>query len=465
MDETKLIGDDKTRLSHPDEPENKKMNSSISDDLTISNQPTIESKHPGHSRTIELDSDSSREKTSTLFGKEDIRKKMQDELDDIPEIDDEDMEPAQLSHLISRPFSDRTNEERMKINRNFLRDAEPFSVERLVEDLKSAPDGLATGFNTLDQRLSIPQHKLTFIAGRPGHGKTLFMLNIFLNMCRIYPDKHFLYYTYGEPKNDIEIKLINISGEKPFNTTPSVENGTAVTANFNRWKQEFQSHEVSVLLEKAETNPEYSGLKQFLDISPRVHVIDSSYNISDLLDSIRAFNNTLPVGAVFIDHLQAIRPNTSQRTLTRAQLVQEISDQLVLMANHTTFPIICSTQFAMAEKKIPEYDELSLENLKECGDPQQAADLIIGLQNYLKSEYIGSNSDANFKSRFYEQPLNKAEPMPNTFKGNRPYTVLLVKVLSNRNGAEAEWEMLYNKWLMKIGDSKEQKEHPPVNKK
>jgi len=444
MDETKMIDEDQTRLSE-------------SAEKTFSNQTTIRSSEPGQVILPEQEQNPLNERTALLFGKTDIEKKLLAELEDIPEIEQEDLEPENFSKLISRPFSTRTEEERTKINRHFLRDAEPFSLERLIEDIRTIPDGLLTGFPSLDEYIKIPLRKMTFIASRPKHGKTAFMLNLLLNLSSRFPDMHYLYYSYGEARPNIELKLINISGDTPFSQSPGLP-----ISNFSRWKYELQKHDIHTLQTKAEQVPEFIGLKKFLAIAPCVHVIDFNYNIADLLDSIRSFTNTLPIGAIFIDYFQAIFPEKSQRSIPRNHQMFEMATQLIDFQHTLKIPIIVGTQITPSDTNIPEYDQLSLDNLKELGDIEQISDLLIGIQNYSNSQYIGSNSRDDFKSLFYDLPFKKAETMPETFKDKHPNTVMLCKVLVNKNGIKPEVELLFNKWLMRVIDLKEHHSQNPI---
>jgi replicative DNA helicase len=433
---------DKTKLVTPD------ITKVAEDEITASNQSTIRSESGDFETTVSHGYDTTGEKTSLMFDKEDIRRKMQNELVEVPEIAPEDLQTDSISRLISKPFTNRTEQERLKINRNFLRDAEPLTLERLQEDIKNEAGELPTGFASLDRWISILNRKLTLIVSRPLHGKTVFMLNLLINLCRTYPKHHFLYYTYGEFKQDIEIKLINMCSDKPFSSPEPA----GLTTNFKRWQYEIRNRDMGFLKEKSEQDPEYKGLKNFLEISSRVHVMDGNYNIIDLLDSIQAFKSTLPVGAVFIDYLQAVRPDKTYLALPRHQQVQEVTDQLIQVGNEARFPMILGAQLTRGDKNTPEYDGLEGGYVKELKDPEQVASLIIGLQNYSKSLFIGSNINDRFKSRFNQYVLKKAEKMPETFKDKHPNTVILAKVLVNRGGPTPEVELMFNKWLMKISD-------------
>jgi len=433
-DKTKIIDEEETKVAD--------------DYVTASSASTVQSEGYDTVKSISQENDTTGDKTLSIFNKDDIRKKLDDELVEVPEIEADDMQTEYLSRLISRPFAHRTEEERLKINRNFLRDAAPLTLERLKDDVISAPEELLTGFSSLDRWISIPNRKFTFIAGRSQHGKTMFMLNLLLNMCRKYPDKHFIYYTYGEPIQDIELKLINMSGDKPF--SPIESEGTS--NNFKRWKYELQNTDIDTLNRMAETKSEYNGLKRFLEVSSRIHIIDGNYQIVDLIDSIKAFNSTLTIGGVFIDYLQAIRPDKINLTLSRRQQLQDISDRLIEQCNDSLHPFLMGVQLIKSETTTSEYDGLNLKYIKDIQDPEQYASLIIGVQNYAKSEYIGSNFNEQFKSRFFQYTLKKAEKMPETFRDKHPNTVILAKVMVNRAGPAPEVELLFNKWLMKITD-------------
>jgi replicative DNA helicase len=437
----------KTGLINPD------VTKAVEDEVTASSDPTLESKKYLTDKTVDNKGDSTTgDKTLLLFNKTDIQQKLQDELNEVPEIRPEDLQTGYLSKLISKPFSQKTEQERLKINRDFLRDAEPLTLERLKEDIDNAAEKLPTGFPSLDHRVSLPNQKFTLIASRPQHGKTAFMLNMLLNMCQKYPRQHFLYYSYGEPKQDIEIKLINISGEIPF----SPQEVEGITTNFKRWQYEFRNRDIHFLKDKAENAPGYKGLKNFLEISSRVHIIDADYKIIDLLDSIQAFNNTLPVGAVFIDYLQAIRPGKTQLSLPRDQQVQGIAHQLIDICNESRFPLIVGAQLARGEINTPGYDALTLDHLQDLKDAEQTCDLIIGLHNNPTSTFA-SNLNDQFKSRFYQDTFKKTGSMPESLKDKHTYNVILAKVLVNRGGPLFEVELLYNKRLMKISDFEKEK--------
>ncbi len=66
---------------------------------------------------------------------------------------------------------------------------QPYPVEDLERDIVlSRAEGLQTGYEALDQLISVPQGAITVVAAPPGHGKTTFQLNLLARMLKRYPD-------------------------------------------------------------------------------------------------------------------------------------------------------------------------------------------------------------------------------------------------------------------------------------
>jgi len=396
--------------------------------------------------TLREEDEKTHDKTIAVFNIDDITRKLRDEIDDIPEAEMDEMDSGQLSGIIKNIFPERTEAELLKINRHFLRDAEPFRLERLVEDMKNRPAGLATGFTGIDQHVSIPNSSLTIITSEPRHGKSIFMMNLLLNMANIYKDKHFLFITYEEVKRDIETKLINMSGDTPFKESQNVKTNLAC------WKYILRTKEPDELKKLSRQEPEYTGLMRFMDIAPRIHVVDQHYNVLELIDSIRSFDNTFKIGAVFIDFFQKIKPEKKKANLPRQQQLQDISENLRESADKMKLPFICGAQFSAVKKGLPEYDVLTADNIMEIWNLEWAANLVIGLQDYSRSKFIGSNVTDNFKSKLYEHKLIKPEEIQGSFSIKDEKSIVLAKVLVNREGLEPEEELLLHKPLLKIKD-------------
>lgn len=444
-DETKMVDSGETSHMPSDEIYDNQSTfiSGISENEEL--QETLIS--PDNLDQLKENSDGS-DKTSSLFSTMDIQQKLDNEIANIPEDYEEYIEPEQMSHIIKDHFPSHTEAEKIRVNRNFLKDAEPFRLELLAENLKNSRDGLPTGFKSLDQFITIPANSITLIVSRPKHGKTCFMLNMLLNMCRLFPGKRFLFYSYEEPKWDVFLKLINMSGTKQFTLRENRQ------SNLEHWEWEFNHLDIHELKKKAGDDLEYSGLKNFLDISGNVHVIDSNHNCTGLMDSIQAFGKTFEIGAIFIDSLAKIPWEDETKLTDRRQQLQEIANNLRKFAAEIRIPLILSASLTtgLRRDEAPEYDDLVEENLVDCGFPGQNANVIIGLQNYARSRFIGSNINKNFKSNFLDVPLKKPEPMPDFLKDMVHKTIFLAKVIANKTGPEPETELIFHKQLLKISD-------------
>ncbi|MGH2612503.1 MAG: DnaB-like helicase C-terminal domain-containing protein, partial [Rhabdochlamydiaceae bacterium] len=100
----------------------------------------------------------------------------------------------------------------------------PYTVENLKADLSNIPEGLKTGYKSLDKTVQIPQGAITIIAGRPSHGKTTTLLNFLVNMVKLYPDREFYFFSYEEPKNQILLKILNILSGECLNEVTNLAN-------------------------------------------------------------------------------------------------------------------------------------------------------------------------------------------------------------------------------------------------
>ena len=96
---------------------------------------------------------------------------------------------------------------RSKIYGDLIYD-QPYSPADYQKDMIKQIEGYKTGFKELDNFVAIEPGTLTIVAGRPSHGKTTMMLNMYRNMISANEDKSFLFYSYEEHRQDIINKII-----------------------------------------------------------------------------------------------------------------------------------------------------------------------------------------------------------------------------------------------------------------
>lgn len=102
------------------------------------------------------------------------------------------------------------NLQKLKVDADPEKKLKPYTGNDLQRDLGKTREGLLTEYAKLDNYVSIPPAAITLVAGRPGHGKTTFMLNLLLNMIRKYPDQNFYFFSYEEAPSQIATKIIQI---------------------------------------------------------------------------------------------------------------------------------------------------------------------------------------------------------------------------------------------------------------
>ena len=99
------------------------------------------------------------------------------------------------------------------------------------------------------------------------------------------------------------------------------------------------------------------------------------------LDSIA---NNISIDCLVIDYLQKIpMPKAMSRTANRQVVLQEISNKLLQeVAIKYNISVLCGCQFSRQQ----ENEYLSFDNLREAGDIEQDASLVLGIWNYKVGE-------------------------------------------------------------------------------
>ncbi|MHB8277891.1 MAG: DnaB-like helicase C-terminal domain-containing protein [Candidatus Humimicrobiaceae bacterium] len=297
--------------------------------------------------------------------------------------------------------------------RNFKYDKKDLGLygsKELQEDIINTPPGLKTGFNNLDQIISIPQEAITIIGARPSHGKTTFLMNLLLNMLNNYGDKAFLFFSYEETRKKIALKLLNILA------------GVVIDQYHNM--AQFENY----IRGKNTSRPKIEKAKEALDNfkeNERLFIIDDHYYIDDLCNRITYFKDRYPIGAVFIDYIQKIKIEGKYQ-LRQVELAN-ISEQILETSLALKLPIILGAQLGRDKNRS---DKVMLDNLRESGDIEQDANLVIGLHN----EAMEKAQDNNTISR-------------------DPIVMLELTILKNRDGIVNEKVCLeFNRPILTLKD-------------
>jgi replicative DNA helicase len=286
---------------------------------------------------------------------------------------------------------------------------EPYTSEHFIADLQRRREGYPTGWSKLDEYALIPSEAMTIIAGRPSHGKTSVMLNMLYNLVTANPDESFYFFSYEETRSQLALKLITIiSGVQldQYKNTHRIEEyfkTGRLDASYAKGLSEKQAKE---RLDKAKT--EYDHLVT----SGRLWIIDEPLQVTDLTTTIETLaSNSYKVGAVFIDYIQKIKSKFNVQT--RQVEIQKISGELLDTAKRSGVALVLGAQLNRGAERA-EAKNISLDQLRESGDIEQDAHLVLGLYNHNRGDY-----DTN----------------PDSEQTSDPVTTIDIKILKNRSGA------------------------------
>lgn len=240
---------------------------------------------------------------------------------------------------------------------------EPYTAERLLLDISQTSEGLKTGWPSLDKRLSFPLGALSVIAGRPGHGKTAFMLNLLLQFVEKHPGKTFFFFSYEEAPSRLAIKLLMRMAGKVLHQKTNRE------AYINRLKAlDGQEPEISKALSDFGILAEEGRLNLVEFIGKPVET---------LAPLISHLAERQEIGAIFVDYIQKVpvRKPMSPDYLN----IKRVSQLLLEQAVSANLPLIVGAQFGRPPDPGGKKKTVNLANLRECGDIEQDANLVLGL--------------------------------------------------------------------------------------
>ena len=277
---------------------------------------------------------------------------------------------------------------------------QPLTWGKYIQTLKNNPIGLKTGFSSLDKYVTIQPSSLAFIAGRPSHGKTTMMLNISRNMIRDNPDKAFLFYSYEEEEKTILSKIILLNTKFNKNTEKELKEKYPNKSYLESVELEIGKYDgtdgmvEAIYLSKKEVE-EWVHEKR-LQILNRKTSVESL--TSAIIERCIACSNSLKsksneqkqqtgvkkeVAAVFIDYVQKL--TTEEERANRQQEIQRICHILssTTQDKRVKAAFILGTQ---ANRDAKSSDTFNLHNMKDAGNIEEDANLVLGVWNPLAAQ-------------------------------------------------------------------------------
>jgi replicative DNA helicase len=206
----------------------------------------------------------------------------------------------------------------------------------------------------------------SWVAG-PGHGKTTLQLNLLLNFLRQYPDQRFYLFSYEEARMWLALKLIMILAGEILDA----EHNQAEYMRYLRTQRgrprSFPAIDEAVSM--------YSRLTS----SGRLTIIDRRPCAEDLASTLALVTRQGNVGAIIIDYIQKI-PLRQPLAGQRYQEIKRVSELMLGQAVTQGVPILLGAQLGRSTGTNGKA-RVRLDNLRESGDIEQDALLVLGIFN------------------------------------------------------------------------------------
>jgi len=209
--------------------------------------------------------------------------------------------------------------------------------------------GVPTGFTDLDRLLGgLQPSDLLIVAGRPGMGKTAFMLSIAKNAAQKYK-KHIAYFSLEMANEQLVQRLVSQE------TGIDSQRLRLGTLEGDEWS--LFAHAVEGL----------SDTVVFLDDTPALTPLQ-------LRTKCRRLHAEFNLDLVLVDYLQLMTSGT--RNDNRVQEVSFISRNLKVLARELNVPVLAAAQLSRAVEQRTD-KEPQLSDLRESGSLEQDADIVM----------------------------------------------------------------------------------------
>jgi replicative DNA helicase len=237
-----------------------------------------------------------------------------------------------------------------------------------IDELAKRPEeihGVPTGFIDLDRMLTgLQPSDLLIIAGRPGQGKTGFLLSIAKNAALTHK-KHVAIFSLEMSNEQVVQRLIAQTTEI---SSQRLRNGKLLD---NEWP--LFTHAIEVL----------SDTHIYLDDTPAITPLQ-------LRTKCRRLHMEYGIDLIIIDYLQLMGGDS--RNDNRVQEVSHISRSLKVLARELNVPVLTAAQLSRAVEQRTDKKPV-LSDLRESGSLEQDADIVMFI--YRPDEYEKGSDKQN----------------------------------------------------------------------
>lgn len=279
-------------------------------------------------------------------------------------------------------------------------------------DIANIGEGVRTGYPSLDKYTLLQRGSINIAAGRPAHGKTTFLVNVTRNL--LERGERVIYFNYEDGRARLMTRLVMSIAQVNIANDPATLQGNYFRA--------IRGLDVDNPAEIERIHEARDQVVKWLE-SGQLLVSDTPFKAEDLAVQIE-----LARGAkyenVMLDYIQKVR--AEQTFGNRQQHVQHVSEILREAVDNSSTMLLTGAQFnrsSVDEKKDATADPC-LHHLRECGDLEQDAALVIGINNTMVA---AKQSDPN------------SDPFQASDRDAIPFRAKLLKA---RNGAAGEVAVL-----------------------
>lgn len=230
-----------------------------------------------------------------------------------------------------------------------------------IDEIAQRPEdigGVPTGLIDIDNLLGgLQKSDLLIVAGRPGMGKTGFLLGTLRHAALVHK-KHVAMFSMEMSNEQLLQRLI------AMDTKIDTQRLRTGRLNDNEWDIFFQALE------------QYDNAKIFLDDTPAITPLS-------LRTKCRRLHNEFRLDLILVDYLQLM--SGDYRTDNRVQEVSNISRNMKVLARELDVPVLTAAQLSRAvEHRQDKRPQLS--DLRESGSLEQDADIVMFIHRDPMSE-------------------------------------------------------------------------------
>ncbi|MGZ6346827.1 MAG: replicative DNA helicase [Anaerolineales bacterium] len=243
------------------------------------------------------------------------------------------------------------SERRLRHDVQPIRQVMSEAYDRIDELAKRPGDitGVPTGFLDLDRKLmGLQPSDLLVIAGRPGQGKTGFLLSVAKNAALLHK-KHVAVFTLEMSNEQVALRLIS--------QQTGIDSQHLRTGKLDENEMGLFVHSIEVL----------GDTQIYLDDTPAITPLA-------LRTKCRRLHMEYGLDLIIVDYIQLMSSDT--RTENRVQEVSYISRNLKVLARELNVPVLAAAQLSRAvEQRTDKRPVLS--DLRESGSIEQDADIVM----------------------------------------------------------------------------------------